>query len=93
VVNLSGRFVVLCTAITTAGLAAPAAQPHTELIITKVVPSLFRVLSTSSGKLTLQNHYRFNSAFIGVTISVGYMLTLFLRNANLEQKFERGKYC
>jgi hypothetical protein len=73
VTTLSGNL-EFCKAIFTAGLAPPAAQPHTELIITNTVPSfLFKTSSTSSGVFSSNTQISVNSARIGATKASGYI--------------------
>src|SRR5688572_16578332 len=49
VVKCAGFLALFCKAHLIPGRAAPAAQPHTELITINVVPCSFKELSTSAG--------------------------------------------
>jgi hypothetical protein len=68
--------VALCTAINTPGLQVPAAQPHTEFMTTNVVPFCAKVSSTSFADTSSSKPPSVSSAFIGKTISAGYICLL-----------------
>lgn len=62
-------------AILTAGLALPAAQPQTELTITRTVPdSGLSALSTSWAVFNSSKPTAVSSSFMGATNSGGYIL-------------------
>src|SRR5215210_7968582 len=91
VVKLSGFLFAFATAISTPGRAEPALQPHTLFTITKVVPGLFIYSSASSGVSRSSKPFSVSSAFIGNTISSGYIsyyLDLDLNFNLFTQKYE-----
>jgi hypothetical protein len=57
----------------TPGRAVPAAQPHTELTTTKVVPFNSKVFATSSAECKAENPAATNCASIGAVNSCGYI--------------------
>src|SRR5882757_9132131 len=77
VARLSGFLAALCTAISTPGRALPAEQPHTELIITRVVPLLASWVSTASGVSNSLKPFSVSSSFMGTTICSGYIVWIF----------------